>query len=133
LSPTSTIIAQATGQYPASDVSSHSEYPGGPSDYTPFPPQLQQFGFAQPYLQQQQQQQFTMEHSPTHSPIQPHINPRFASRFGLNFDMMQPQTQPQQYPAYYQYGSSWDGQWSHGYNGEHDDVKYDHGHNSSGS
>jgi hypothetical protein len=109
------IIAQATGQdsINVNNVSTHSEYASGPSDYTPFSPQLQPFSFAQPYPPQE----------PFMSPlssVQPHINPRFAARFGLNLDMMQSQ-QPypppaNQYgtPTTSDYGNSWDGQWDEG-------------------
>ncbi|KAH8993936.1 NAF1-domain-containing protein [Lactarius akahatsu] len=129
LSPPSPIIAQAVGQSPIPNAS----YPGGgggSSDYTSYSPQLQQFGFAQPYTSSPQP--FV---SPQHS-VQPHINPRFAGQFGLNLDMMQ-QQQQQSYFAYGQYGTQttpvydngaeggWDGQWSQGYGtgsgGEHHD------------
>ncbi|KAH9166897.1 NAF1-domain-containing protein [Lactarius sanguifluus] len=129
LSPPSPIIAQAVGQSPIPNVS----YPGGggSSDYSSYSPQLQQFGFAQPYTSLPQP--FV---SPQHS-VQPHINPRFAGQFGLNLDMMQQQQQQQSYFAYGQYGTQtapvydngaeggWDGQWSQGYGtgsgGEHHD------------
>jgi H/ACA ribonucleoprotein complex non-core subunit NAF1 len=128
LSPTSAVIAQATGRYL------------GGSEYTPFSPQLPQFGFAQAYSPSpvQQQQQFM---SPQHA-VQPHINPRFAVQFGLNMEMMQQQQQPgQQYLTYSSpygtpttpvYESGWDGQWSQdsGYGAEHSHVKPEHDHNS---
>ncbi|KAH9070702.1 NAF1-domain-containing protein [Lactarius deliciosus] len=129
LSPPSPIIAQAVGQSPIPNA----PYPGGgggSSDYSSYSPQLQQFGFAQPYTSLPQP--FV---SPQHS-VQPHINPRFAGQFGLNLDMMQ-QQQQQSYFAYGQYGTQtapvydngaeggWDGQWSQGYGtgsgGEHHD------------
>ncbi|KAH9059123.1 NAF1-domain-containing protein [Lactarius vividus] len=119
LSPPSTTIAQAVGRSPIPNAS----YPGGggSSDYSSYSPQLQQFGFAQPYTSLPQP--FV---SPQHS-VQPHINPRFAGQFGLNLDMMQQQQQQQSYFAYGQYGAEggWDGQWNQGYGsgsgGEHHD------------
>lgn len=127
MSPTSMAIGQATGQY------------HGASDYTPFPPQLPQFGFAQPYLPSpvQQQQQFA---SPQHA-VQPHINPMFAAKFGLNMGMVQQPQQPgQQYPAYSQYGSpttpvyegGWDGQLDqdYDYGGQHPNVTHELDHTS---
>ena len=134
-SPFSANIALAVGQSSTVNPSTHSEYPGsgGPSDYTPYSPQLQQFGFAQPYPSLPQP--FV---SPQHS-VQPHINPRFAEQFGLNLDMIQQQQQP--YFAYGQYGTydngaegGWDGQWSRGYgtgsDGEH---HHEQGQNSQGT
>ena len=113
------MIAQAVGQSSMLNNSTHSEYAGGggPSDYAPYSPQLQQFGFAQPYTSLPQS--FV---SP-HHPVQPHINPRFAEQFGY---MMQQQQQPP-YFAYDQYETltpplydngaegGWDGQWSRSY------------------
>lgn len=131
LSPTSTIMAPATGQY------------YGASEYASFSAQLPpQFGFAQPYspMQQQNQHQFM---SPQQHSVQPHINPRFAANFGLNIDMMQ-YPLGQQYQAYGQYETpttpvyegGWDGQWHQGRSsssGEHPHVEQEHGHNGSGT
>ena len=124
MSPTSMSIAQATGQY------------HGASEYTPFPPQLSQFGFAQQYSPSPVQQQFM---SPQHA-VQPHINPMFAAQFGLNMGTTQQQQQPgQQYLAYSQYGApttaayegGWDGQWNQDYDAEqHPSVNHEHDHNS---
>jgi len=116
-------IAQATGQYP------------GASEYTPFSPQLPQFGFAQPYSHSSVQQQFM---SPQQA-VQPHINPMFAAKFGLDMGTVQQQQQPgQQYLAYGQYGTpttpvyegGWDGQWNQDYDGELPNVNHEHDHNS---
>ena len=118
------MIAQATGQY------------GGASEYTPFSPQLPQFGFAPPYSpspvqQQQQQQQQQQFMSPQHA-VQPHINPRFAAQFGLNVEMMQQQQQPgQQYLAYGQYGTPTTPVYEGGWGGERRDVKQEHDQNNS--
>ena len=132
LSPTSTMMPPATGQYYG-------------SDYTPFSPQLPpQFGFAPPYPQvQQQQQQQQQFMSPQQHSVQPHINPRFAAQFGLNLEMMQHQP-GQQYPAYGQYDGpttpvyegGWDGQWNQGYSnssgsGEHPHVQQEPDHSTS--
>ena len=131
LSPTSTMMPPATGQYYG-------------SDYTPFSPQLPpQFGFAPPYPQVQQQQQQQQFMSPQQHSVQPHINPRFAAQFGLNLEMMQHQP-GQQYPAYGQYDGpttpvyegGWDGQWNQGYSnssgsGEHPHVQQEPDHSTS--
>jgi H/ACA ribonucleoprotein complex non-core subunit NAF1 len=111
LSPTSSLMAPATGQY------------YGASEYASFSPQLpSQLGFVQPYppVQHQNQRQFT---SPQQHSVQPHINPRFAAQFGLGLEMMQHHPPGQQYSTYSQYETpttpvyegGWDGQWNQGY------------------
>jgi len=118
LSPTSLVIARATGQNP--DGSSFQETP--PIPQSPHEPQsapwntqgsfvqyaasTQGFNQAQPYQQS----------APAY--VQPHINPRFASMFGINMNVMQQQQQqysPYQ-PSMFQGGiggaNGWNGAWN---------------------